>query len=392
MRLRADGTPDPGFAAPAIASTMDDATALAIDSAGAILVAGHAANGNTAALLMRLQASGALDPLYGNAGQSWIDLSSDWGTSSVVHDMAVLADGRVLAAGGDQPLTSSARPFLVRLLGVGGGDGPGVVGVSQTLIPTTEQSGQAVVTVRRTGGASGPVSVAYETAPYPFADVALATAGQDFTSVAGRLTWQDGDVSDKQIVVPIASGDASPEAREGFVVALSDAQGGAGLASRNAIVEIAADGEPAGQFGFAETASNSAESSGRVILQVNRNFATSGTVSVTVTPVAGTAGSGDYTATPQTLTWADGDSAPKDFAITIVNDSDVESTESFTVQLSNATGGAVIGPQSVATVSILDNDRSPSGGGGGGALGLLSLVYLAAMRLLSAWMRSRQLR
>jgi hypothetical protein len=129
-----------------------------------------------------------------------------------------------------------------------------------------------------------------------------------------------------------------------------------------------------------------------VTLQVNRNFSASGTVSVTVTPVAGTAGSGDYTATPQTLTWADGDSAPKDFAITIVNDSDVESTESFTVQLSNATGGAVIGPQSVATVSILDNDRSPSGGGGGGALGLLSLVYLAAMRLLSAWMRSRQLR
>ena len=129
------------------------------------------------------------------------------------------------------------------------------------------------MTVRRTGGAAGAVSVGYQTAPLLGSAWAPATAGQDFTSVAGRLSWADGDVTDRQISVPIASNDASPEENEQFVVTLDAVQGGAGLGTRNATVTILGDGDPAGQFSLTVINSAVRESSGFVEVQVNRNLA-----------------------------------------------------------------------------------------------------------------------
>ena len=110
---------------------------------------------------MRLHADGELDALFGRAGSTQIDIRSTYGSASAVHAMFVGADGGVFAAGGDR---QSNTAFVVRLLGAGGGKSPGVLGITeQSLIPTAEGAGEVVVTVRRTGGADGSVSVAYET-------------------------------------------------------------------------------------------------------------------------------------------------------------------------------------------------------------------------------------
>jgi hypothetical protein len=334
------------------------------------------------ALILRLQATGLLDATFGNGGLTWIDLPSDKTTFPTLNDMSVLADGSILAAGGEWSGTPTAQqPLLVRLVGTGGTAGPGVIGVTPYSLSVKEEDKTAVVTVRRMGGAAGEVSVAYKTADYDGTDALPATSGADYTPVTGRLSWADGDRSDRQIMVPIIADGGQAEAAERFTVTLGDAQGGAQIGTQNAVVEIAADGGPAGQFGFEASDITANEAAGEVEVVVDRNYYSTGPVTVTVTPVAGSATTADFAAAPIVLSWADGDSAPKTATIPIINDKDAESAESFTVELSNPTNGAVVGPHSRLVVTINNDDTS----GGGGAFDWLALLALSCVR----WLRNR---
>jgi hypothetical protein len=226
--------------------------------------------------------------------------------------------------------------------------------------------------VRRTGGADGSVSVAYETV----AD--RATAGTDFGRVSGLLSWGDGDITEQQIRVPIVSDDVA-EPAEAFRVTLRDIQGGAGLGTTGAIVQIAADGGPFGQFNVLSPSPSVMESAPYAELTVSRSTYSSGPVSVTLTPLAGTAAPGaDFVADPITLTWADGEAGNKVARIPLVDDTQSELDEDFTVQLSNPTGGATVGPQSIARVRILDNDAPPPSRGAG-AFDLFSVSLLGLL-------------
>jgi len=366
-RTLASGQQDAGFSADAVSAAMTDATAVAAGNEGSVVVAGAGVSGTT---IMRLHADGELDALFGRAGSTLIDIRSAYGSASAVHAMFVGADGGVFAAGGDR---QSKTAFVARLLGAGGGKSPGVLGIKeQSPIPTAEGAGEVVVTVRRTGGADGSVSVAYET----IADT--ATAGTDFGRVSGLLSWGDGDMTEQQIRVPIVSDD-TPEPAESFRVTLRDSQGGAGLGTTAAIVQIAADGGPFGQFNFREALLSVAESAPYAELTVSRLSYSSGPVSVTLTPLAGTAAAGaDFVADPITLTWADGEGGSKVARIPLVDDTQSELPEDFTVQLSNPTGGAVLGQQPIARVRILDNDQ-PAPSRGGGAFDLFSVLLLGLL-------------
>ncbi len=389
-RLLVNGQIDPGFAAGAIASAMADATALAVGDDGSVVVAGHAA-GVEGALIMRLQANGELDSLFGQAGSTLIDLPSDDGSFPVVHDMAVKPDGSVIAAGGDYR-SAMPHPFVVRLVGFSAEESPGVLGISFPSADAAEKDQEVVVNVRRTGGSSGSISVAYQTAP---AD-GSATSGQDYAEVSGRLTWDDGEMSEREIAVPIHDNAGSPEEYELFRVALSDAQGGAGIGTRNATINILPDGAPAGQFAL-EIYGNTVSEFEIVQAWVSRNYYLDGAVSVTLTPVARTAAAGDdFDAMPVTLSWADQESGAKLVEIPIRDDSRREADEIFTVELSNPAGGAIIGPRSSATITIAANDQPippvpgrGGGGGGGGSSGWLSLLLLGLAELFRTIRRFR---
>lgn len=134
-----------------------------------------------------------------------------------------------------------------------------------------------------------------------------------------------------------------------------------------------------------------AETAGFALVSVERNFYASGAVSVTLTPVAGTATAGtDFASEPITVSWADGDSTPISVGIPIHNDTQGENLEAFTVELSNPTGGALLGPQSTATISIAGNAQSNATGGGGGWFGYVSLLMLGMARLVrSVWLAAR---
>jgi len=95
-----------------------------------------------------------------------------------------------------------------------------------------------------------------------------------------------------------------------------------------------------------------------VTVTVTRTGGTLGAVSVDYDTSNGTAtlGDNDYEDASWTLNWADGDSGNKTFTVTVNGDTDVENSEYFNLTLSNAIGGATLGSQNTATVTITDDD------------------------------------
>jgi uncharacterized delta-60 repeat protein len=414
VRLLASGETDQDFATDGASTTpIAQVTALGVDPAGSVVLAGRAEEGN-AAVIVRLQADGQLDTAFGTDGTTLIDLPSNdaeeeglppVGAPFFVNDMSFDDDGAVTVVGGDND--NQTGPAVARLFGDSGGDSPGVLGVL-TDVFTDEATGEAVITVRRTGGRKGAVSVDVETRPTfdpeVGADLFNATEPDDYTTVTQTLTWPDGDVTDKEIRVPIAPDGSDPEEAETFAVTVFDATGGAGLGTQTATVEIAADGSENGSFSIEgpEGAESPAFEDNTVEVVVKRNYSTAGEVSVTVTPVPGTASDADFEGEPIVLTWGDEDDSEQIVQFEIVDDDDTEGAESFSVELSSPTCvaddpcEAIIGPRAAATITIRPSDQppappTPTSGGGGGVVGWLSLLLLAAARLMrrSNWSGAR---
>jgi uncharacterized delta-60 repeat protein len=339
-------------------------TAMAVGPDGAIVIAqGLSDFGYHGLTIKRLLPSGELDASFGNAGSTAIDMPSEFGSVSLLFDMLVREEGTVVAAGGNPFASASHGPIIVRLLGAGAGDGPGVLGVTPNQrLEVDEQLADFLVEVRRTGGDAGHASVAYQV--FADDDASAATVGKDFVADAGRLEWEDGDATNRQIRVRIINDDL-PEDEERITVLLTDAEGGVGLGRTGQIVKILAnDGfvppPPPSRLGFALPGATVGEAGGSVVLNVSRSGAADGAVSVRYATSSGSAIAGsDFTNATATLTWADGDTAAKPITVNITNDSADESDETFTVTLSNPTGGATLGPNRAATVTITDDDSPP---------------------------------
>ncbi len=116
VRLLSSGNRDETFSTRgAVPGAMDEVTALDVSDSGSIVVAGRSVAGVPAALVMRLQANGALDEIFGNGGSTLIDLPAEHQAEPIIHDVA-FQGGDVLIAGGDSA-TSPQRPFLAKLQG-----------------------------------------------------------------------------------------------------------------------------------------------------------------------------------------------------------------------------------------------------------------------------------
>jgi Calx-beta domain len=163
------------------------------------------------------------------------------------------------------------------------------------------------------------------------------------------------------------NGDRRDEPEESFVVDLRTTGGGLpGGTSAITVKLTSADAPLPTQLGFDKTTISQAENQTTVNLTVNRTGGGTGAVTVHYETAAGTATAGsDFTATSGDLQWAAGDTSAKTIAVTLINDTTAESTESFTVKLSAPTGGATLASDT-ATISITDDDTASSSGGGGG--------------------------
>ncbi|MFO0966214.1 MAG: Calx-beta domain-containing protein [Gemmataceae bacterium] len=100
---------------------------------------------------------------------------------------------------------------------------PGVLSFSAPTFTVVENQPTAIITVTRSGGSAGSVSVHYATSD------GTATAGSDYTATSGTLTFADGETS-KTFAVPITN-DSAVENTETVTLTLSNPTGGASLGS-----------------------------------------------------------------------------------------------------------------------------------------------------------------
>lgn len=236
---------------------------------------------------------------------------------------------------------------------------PGNVSLAQATYTVSETGGSLLVSVTRGAGSSGAVTVSYATAN------GTAIAGQDYTATNGTLSWTDGETGAKTFSIPLTN-DAIFENNETFTVSLSNPTNGLSLgANASSTVTVTSDdAQPLpGSVSLAQPTYTVSEASGNLVVSVSRSGGSSGTVSIAFSTANGTATAGqDYTATAGVLSWADGESGAKTFSIPLTNDSLVESHETFSISLSNPTGGLALGSPASATVTLTSDDQPPPAG------------------------------
>jgi hypothetical protein len=245
------------------------------------------------------------------------------------------------ASSATQPLTVAALPPPT-----------GTIQFVSDTYSVIESAGTVTLVATRTGGSAGAVSGYYKTSD------GTATAGLDYTPTTNFVSWADGDAAITNL------NDSLVEPSETFTVTFIAASSGATLGSpTNATVTITDDDVPPpshGSIQFASDAYSVIESAGTVTLVATRTGGSAGAVSGYYKTSDGTATAGlDYTPTTNFVSWADGDAAPKNISITILNDSLVEPSETFTVTFIAASSGATLGSPTNATVTITDDDVPP---------------------------------
>ena len=99
---------------------------------------------------------------------------------------------------------------------------PGVLQFSSTTYGGGESGGSVTITVTRTGGSDGAVSVQYATSD------GTATQPADYSTASGTLSWTDGDSTSQTFIVSLAS-DATYEGSETVNLTLSSPGGHATL-------------------------------------------------------------------------------------------------------------------------------------------------------------------
>ena len=248
--------------------------------------------------------------------------------------------------------------ILASLNACGGGGGsethPGTLQFSASSYSGNEDNGAITVSVTRSGGSDGAVSV----------DVSdtgsgTATSGNDYAAITPTtLSWANGDTSTKSFVVSV-NADGLVEPDETVILALNNVTGGATLGTSSTTVTILNDdvANVPGTLQFDPTSYTVAENgSGTATITVTRIGGNQGAVTVDYATNDGTATAGsDYTATTGTLSWASGVSGPQTFTVSITNDTLVEPNETVNLSLSNPTGGATLGT-STAILTITSDD------------------------------------
>ncbi|MBI1370953.1 MAG: hypothetical protein GC162_20155 [Planctomycetes bacterium] len=269
--------------------------------------------------------------------------------------------------------TLAAGTYYLHISGVGNGD-PATTGysdyaslgqysISGTIVapdqpptPTTPSITISDATVNENAGtASFTVSLSAASAQSISVDLATAdntaTAGSDYTAKSQTLTFAAGEIS-KTFTVAITN-DSLVEPTESFFVNLTNVSG-ATIADNQAVGTIL-DNDIA-LLGVNDVTVNEADGTATFTLSLTNASATA--ISVNVATANGTALAGsDYTAKSQTVTFAAGQTT-QTFTVAILNDSTVESTETFLVNLSSASGATIADGQGVGT--IIDDDVMPT--------------------------------
>lgn len=339
-RVKSDFTLDPTFGiggeATADFRSYFSAAKLALEPNGRIILTGTSSGDFAAA---RFYDDGVLDIGFGSGG---IALTNFGGTEAS-SDVLVQPDGKIVLGG----LANSSGNFA--LLRYVGGTSVGALRLDAPTYTVSENGGSLTVTVLRTCGMDGAVSVQYSTSN------GTAQAGTDYAATSGTFTWADRDATPRTITIPITD-DEIAQGNLTINVALSNPTGGAMLDGVSSAVATILDDDVPGRFSLAEPFVTVNEGDGTASITILRTDGRAGPVSVDLTATSDTAIHGsDFNFTTLTVNFADKETS-RTVTIPILNDSAREADESFQIALSNPQGGATLGNIVDGEVGITDDD------------------------------------
>ena len=228
------------------------------------------------------------------------------------------------------------------------GDLDDAVGFASTQI-SLDEGNTGNIKVTRQG--NGAMSVDYQ--------FISGSAGEnDFNGSDGTLTWSDGDLADKTIPITINT-DGFDETTEVFFVRLSNPVDGALKIEQNtAFVSINGTGVQRGTVGFNDATADVREIDGTVNFAVLRSGGSDQAISIEYAITGGDATLGvDVSLSDGILEWSDGDSENKFISVNILDDSESEFIESFTLTLSAANDGLLSDTRALK-VSIRDDETN----------------------------------
>ena len=179
------------------------------------------------------------------------------GFKGIVGIMSVAA--ALAGCGGSQSdSAASASTTASSILATGNSLGPtmnsgvGAIALSEVAYQATAAS-SAVVTVYRSGTGKGGASAEYHTID------GSAVAGTDYGATSGTLTWNDGDVSARTVIIPVG---ASANGKA-FAITLADAGGRVRIGNpASAMIQVAPGTTGGSGSGSSSSSSGGGSSSG----------------------------------------------------------------------------------------------------------------------------------
>ena len=297
------------------------------------------------------------------AGHSGTDISLSGATLTFSASTWDTAQTVTVTAAADDDAASDTAVTLTHTA-----SGGGYVNVQETVTVTivekdasvlsvgnaeaAEDDGNVVFTVSISAAAGGEVTVDYATSN------GTATAGQDYTSTTGTLTFPANSVVSRTISVPVTDDTVDEEEEETFTLTLSNvkvaslAGGGETLAATGTITD---DDDPAVTASFKQSAYSVAEGSTvEVTVTLSADPEREVTVLLTHDP-RGDTGTEDYSGVPESLVFQIGDTE-KSFTFTATADDIDDDGESVALGFGATPDGVTAG--TTATVTITDDDTA----------------------------------
>ena len=229
----------------------------------------------------------------------------------------------------------------------------GIFEFTSTNYSVSEKSKAVTITVKRGGANAGTVKVFYYTLD------GTATNGQSYILTNGVLVFGPGTIS-KTFLVQLLD-NSIVETNKFFYVFFLGALPDAGIGTNYfAQVNILND-DLGGVFAFKQSNYVTNENNTNFVITVVRTGGAASGVTVDFATTNGTALDGvRYTATNGTLTFGSNELS-KTFLVGVINDTIPNGDQKFSVQLSNATGGANVSTnaaKNTATLTVLDDESS----------------------------------
>jgi len=227
-------------------------------------------------------------------------------------------------------------------------DGTGTIAFGASSYQKAESGGSATIAVTRSGGLGAGMTAQYATTN------GTASAGTDYTSTSGTLTFAAG-VTSVSFQVPLTN-DTRDEVTETVNLSLSNPAGGAVLGTRRTASLNIVDNDTGGVLSFSSGAYERSESGGSATIKVLRTGGAASGVTVHYATSAATASAtDDYTSATGTLSFGAGQTSAT-FSVALRNDTVNEANETVNLVLANPTGGAKLGSQPTAVLTILDDE------------------------------------